>query len=118
MPLISGMAFFIQYILYIHFRTVAIDFVYTFCSAEQIVVPPNAGRQLLNIQVATPNLIPQFEQETAGLVYEFVPIHAAVLLAFKVNPSFQPREKATTNRLSFVVVAVHSLLLCTLGRYP
>lgn len=118
MPLISVMAFIMILVLYIHFRAVSVDFVYTFCSAEQIAIPLEARRQLLGVQVATSDLMPQSEQEAASVVNESVPIHAAVLLALKIYPSLQPRGKATTNRLRGVVVAVHGLLLCTLGRYP
>ena len=116
--MIIVVAFSMILILYIHFRAVAVGFVYTFCSTKQIAVPLDAGRQLLNIQVTTPNLMPQFEQETAGLVDEFVPIHAAVLLTLKVYSPLQPRSEATANRLRGVVVTVHGLLLCTLGRCP
>lgn len=118
MSLISVMAFLIILVLYIHFRVVSVDFVYTFLPGKQMPISLEARRQLLSVQVATSDLLPQSKQEVAGVVYESVPIHARVLLTLKVYPSLQPRGEATTNRLCVVVPAVHGLLLCTLGRYP
>lgn len=83
-----------------------------------MAVPLEAGRQLLSVQVATSDLLPQSEQEAASVVNESVPIHARILLALKVYPSLKPGGEATTNRLRVVVPTVHVLLLCTLGLYP